>query len=286
MSGVPIFYINLDGRPDRRAFMERQFAELGLAAQRVTATPAGAVSKEHLEQHCSDDAVHYRTRSELACWYSHLQCWREIIATGAGWGLVLEDDAVLSPKLPAFLRAFFAAGHDRGCDLVQLETVARRTRVLPVIARVEPGIDLRPFRSTVCGAAGYLIRASTLPVLLSDPQLFERPVDHRLFCPFIPAIPGWRLLLTDPALCIQAERMEVSGVANGNIKKFDAWPTAPMPVMRERRRLLRQAGIANFIDHIRHIPKGLKSRMIPFDSPGLRPDATRRTRTLVAEIES
>lgn len=261
----PIYFINLDARPDRRAFMERQFAELGLEAKRVSASTADEISETHLTQYCDPGALHYHSPSEMACWYSHVQCWRSILDTGARWGLVFEDDAVLSPRLPAFLDAFFATGLDGRCDIVQLETIARRTRVLPAIAHTEAGIALRPFRSTVYGTAAYLIRATMLPSLLSDPHLFDRPVDHRLFCPFLPAVPGWRLLLTDPGLCIQVHRWEQGELAQSDIVRDD-WPATKPSIIRERQRLIRRAAFANFVDHLRHIPRGIRSRLIPFDA--------------------
>lgn len=41
--GLPVFLINLDRRPDRRAYMEGQLAAMGLAATRIPAKDAEVV---------------------------------------------------------------------------------------------------------------------------------------------------------------------------------------------------------------------------------------------------
>lgn len=43
---LPVFYINLDSRPDRRQFMEEQFARLSVQVERVSARTIADVPTE------------------------------------------------------------------------------------------------------------------------------------------------------------------------------------------------------------------------------------------------
>lgn len=46
------YYINLTSRLDRRVFMERQFSELGIQANRVEATVPNRIPKSLLDEYC------------------------------------------------------------------------------------------------------------------------------------------------------------------------------------------------------------------------------------------
>ena len=264
---LPIFYINLDDRPDRRAFMERQFERLGLDARRMSAVRVSTLGEADLERYCNPQRLHFLTRSQLACTRSHTECWRALLETGAPWGLVHEDDAILSPRLPAFLEAFVASDAARAADLVQLETIARRTRMLPPIATVGPGFRLRPFRSEIWGTAGYLISADAARRLLARNDIFDRPTDSTLFRPYVAPARDFRLLLADPALCVQVNKVEASGIAAGNVSGPAKPPKPPLGTRWERLRREMRRRFLNISDHLSHLPRGLKSEIVPFDTP-------------------
>jgi glycosyl transferase, family 25 len=262
---IPAFYINLDARQDRREFMERQFAEIGMRVQRIPAVSAGSLPAEMLERHCSPRSVHCLSRSELGCWLSHTKAWRAFLATGASWGLVLEDDAILSIHLPEFISAFLAGEAASSHDLLQLESTARRSRVLPPIG-VVGGRSLRPFRSTIHGAAAYLLSARAVRHFLGRPDLFHRQVDCALFTPYAPTGRDLRTVLVEPALCIQANKVEATGLAAGSIAPARL-PAASLGVWLSRATVSLKRQIANVVDHVGHLPRGLRSMMIPFDEP-------------------
>jgi GR25 family glycosyltransferase involved in LPS biosynthesis len=80
------YYINLDGRPDRRAHMEREFARFGLADayRRLKATEA--------------------TPGAIGCYRSHVRAL-ELARNYASPVHILEDDSILSSALPGFLKS-------------------------------------------------------------------------------------------------------------------------------------------------------------------------------------
>src|SRR3569833_23496 len=103
---MDIYYINLDGRPDRRAFMEEQFARLGLKATRVRAITPTELTREQLDRHCNPSRGPWLEPGALCCSLSHLEVVRRVAGGSGSPALVLEDDVVISRTLPAFLDAF------------------------------------------------------------------------------------------------------------------------------------------------------------------------------------
>ena len=88
----PVYYINLDRRPDRRAHMEAMFAEYGVRATRVVATDGEAAAKIIA-------ALPPTLRwGEVACTVSHLRAIQEWVSSSGAAGekepyaLICEDD--------------------------------------------------------------------------------------------------------------------------------------------------------------------------------------------------
>lgn len=263
---IPAFYINIDARTDRREAMERQLAQLELKVERLSASTPGDVSAEQLERHSSAYSVPFIGPSHMGCWHSHIRAMRAIVESGAEWGLVLEDDVILSRRLGEVVAAFLASDEARNLDLVQLETTARRTRVLPPVARLTTGHQLVPYRSTLYGAAGYLISRRGAMHLLSHPRLIHRQNDVTVFTPFMGPAAALRSVLVEPAVVIQLNKIEATTLSEGNIAAPKRPPAANASVVWRRRWLLWVEQAINMWDHLLHIPKGITSRVIPFDT--------------------
>jgi glycosyl transferase family 25 len=259
----PIYYINLDNRPERREFMEGQFARLGLSATRVPAvTPQGPLP-EALAPYVDPRAGHWLTPLVEACGLSHLLCWKLFEASAAEWALVLEDDSILSRSLPAFLDGFLASAGAREADIVQFEVqLLRPARILPSTLTLASGHDVVRFRSTPYGSGGYLISRRAVSMLLARGDLFHQPIDIALFRPFMGPGRMLRSYLSDPGLCIQ---LEIAGSAS-TASRSEISENRFARMVRGRRFLRRQhVGSLNLIDHLLHLPRGLRRKMIPFD---------------------
>ncbi|MCM2291262.1 glycosyltransferase family 25 protein [Allorhizobium sp. BGMRC 0089] len=150
INGTEIFVINLDHMTARLAFQQRQFKALGLTFERIRATKAeDAVLNNYSEAYWNDWERPIRP-AERACFLSHRQLWQRI-AQGSKPALILEDDAVLSDMLPAFLRRL--AVQD-GIDHITLET--RNRRKLMATTPVE-GLPIQRLYLDRAGAAAYLL---------------------------------------------------------------------------------------------------------------------------------
>lgn len=118
----PVFWINRDADAGRRAFMEGQFADFGLAAERIPATD-GATTP--IETFVAGTWPDYATGPRLANYAAHLTAMRRFLESAdAPFACVMEDDCDLSPaRLWPFDWAFAAARLPFDFDAVQLTVI-------------------------------------------------------------------------------------------------------------------------------------------------------------------
>ena len=86
-SEVLVQVINLERRPDRLARMTAQLEKAGLSFEVQVAVDG------QLETH----EPKFLSKGAIGCWKSHVNAMRRIAESKAPFGLILEDDAVLSP---------------------------------------------------------------------------------------------------------------------------------------------------------------------------------------------
>ena len=204
---APIYYINLATRPDRREFMERQFSALGLTVERINAVTPTDLTDDQKRRFCDPRRFPWLSEAELSCSLSHVRAFEAIIASGEPFGVVLEDDVVLSVRLPDFLAKFTAAPHE--VDILRLEADLKSLNISPDEPHRIGGVSLHKVLSWSSGAAGYVISRRGALRAIETNWIRETPADEALFNPFKPLLRGnLVLLLSDPALCIQTERLE------------------------------------------------------------------------------
>ena len=105
-----IFFINLDRRPERRAFMERQLNALGVKCERVTGIDGRELSKADRRRHlrafrwwCANG---YRARNgEIGCALSHQTIYDCMISREIDCACILEDDIRLTGQFAEMLVA-------------------------------------------------------------------------------------------------------------------------------------------------------------------------------------
>ncbi|MBP7000942.1 glycosyltransferase family 25 protein [Amaricoccus sp.] len=184
MSGLPVFLINLDRRPDRRAYMEGQLAAMGLSPTRIPAKDAETVSDAEIaaEVALSDHLIRMGRGSQCNA-LNHFEIMRRLVASDAPAAITLEDDIELSPDL-----AGFAASGDwlpEGIGIVRLEKWSRRaTKKLlgPEIGRSPaPGRTLRRLYSRIGGSGAYVITRAAAARILEAKGILRHPIDHLLF---------------------------------------------------------------------------------------------------------
>ncbi len=184
MSGLPVFLVNLDRRPDRRAYMEAQLDAMGLAATRISARDAETVADAEIgaEVALTDHLIRMGRGSQCNA-LNHFEIMRRLVASDAPAAITLEDDIELSPDL-----AGFATSGDwlpEGVGIVRLEKWSRRvTKKLlgPEIGRSPvPGRTLRRLYSRIGGSGAYVITRSAATRILEGKGILRHPIDHLLF---------------------------------------------------------------------------------------------------------
>lgn len=197
--------INLDRAPERLARIRGQLEGLGIAFERLPAVDARAFTPE--QQALLDRAAYRRKHGmeplggELGCYLSHVEVMRRFLATDAQAALVLEDDVLLTERLPAALHGLMQ--QRQRWDMVKMSAVHSGTPQ-PVL-EVAPGQQLAVMLSRCTGSSAYVMNRRAAEAYLR-PQggllPMQLPYDHVFD-------QGWRfglkVRLLTPTPCVHDE---------------------------------------------------------------------------------
>lgn len=194
---MQIYYINLDRSPDRYAFMETQLEQLGLSATRIAAVDAETAALP------VGPAWRGFRPTEIACFLSHLECWKQIAAGPHDVGVVLEDDVAVAGSAGTLLKADWHM--PAGVDVLKLETTRQMVRASVKADLPNTEFAYRRLYSFHLGAAAYALSraAAARLVRLTDSSQLE-PADIFIFSPNGPFSRNAVMAQLDPAICIQA----------------------------------------------------------------------------------
>ena len=221
-TGVRIWVINLDRAPERWARVCAQLDRLGLPYERLPAVDARQFTPQ---QRALLDEATYRRRhgmsplgGELGCYLSHVQAMQCLLASDAAAALVLEDDVLLTERLPAALDGLMR--HPHRWDMVKMSAVHSGTPQ-PVL-EVAPGQHLSVMLSRCTGSSAYLMNrraaqayaAGLLPMTLPYDHVFDQ---------------GWtfglKVRLLTPTPCVHDEETAstIGTPAGQPSRKFPWW---------------------------------------------------------------
>lgn len=195
--------INLARSTDRMAFQRRQLAALGLAHERLEAVTAEDAARRRPESYWQGWERPLRP-AERACLLSHVAAWERIAASGRP-ALVLEDDAVLSRRVPALLSALETL---EGIDHVTLEARGRRKLLGRRARPVAAGLALVRLYQDRTGAAAYVLWPSGARRLLARGARGAALADAMICRAY--ELESWQV---EPACAIQLDRCGHFGIA-------------------------------------------------------------------------
>jgi len=99
----PIWVVNLARSPERRRFMQEQFASLDLSYRIINATDGKQLSREELQKYSKTHALKVKRRElstgEIGCALTHAKIYRQMLDENLEEVLILEDDIVLTRDL-------------------------------------------------------------------------------------------------------------------------------------------------------------------------------------------
>lgn len=125
-SKLACYLINLERAPDRRAMMEARFQAIGLTHDVVKAVDGKLLRFPIPEvSELAFKLLHGRRiiPAEVGCYLSHIECAKQLLASDADYGLIVEDDVTFSPD---FVEAIdLACVQGRHWDILRLTTVNR-----------------------------------------------------------------------------------------------------------------------------------------------------------------
>lgn len=110
---IPTYIINLKSCPDRKAYMEKELAPFSFLEQHFIEGVDGRIMTCAEQEKVFDQNKAYKRYGrilgcgEVGCTLSHLSCCRNIVESGAAFGLIVEDDLVF--RIPDRAEAVFGA---------------------------------------------------------------------------------------------------------------------------------------------------------------------------------
>jgi GR25 family glycosyltransferase involved in LPS biosynthesis len=276
---VLAFYINLDRRTDRRAFMEEQLAALGLDIQRLPATTPYTITSNDIAPLSIAAIGETMSPVEVAISISHFRAWKRMLDQGRDHVLVIEDDHKLSSRLAAFLTDFDRNIPDFG--LLRLEAQVGRVRLHRWREPGPLGTSLHMPLSYQTGAGAYIISADYARWILASPKRFAMPVDDILYSPRSPLRDVKRIRCTVPGMAIFRWESSPEFDVPESIRISDAQPSRNEREYEEKERGKRPVHervgreIRRFLRQLANSPKlawywlWSKRMIVPFADSGI-----------------
>ena len=166
---LPVYFINLDRRPDRLEVISARLHKLGIHAERVPAIDASSIEYSGS-----------LTAGETACAMSHCKALCAFLDTGRPAAMVLEDGVELSPDTIALLH-----GTDwwpPRANLIKLDNPGEKPRVMGRSRGKTPtGRDLHEVMLSQAGAGAYLLTRRAADMVIAHCMNPTLPIDVALF---------------------------------------------------------------------------------------------------------
>lgn len=203
MATLRVLLLNLAKEKLRLEFQLEQAKTLGLDLRRLEAVTAEDVN-DHRYQELAFRWERPLRRTEVACFLSHKNAWQDV-ADQSSPALILEDDAVLSSKLPLILDSLSTKS---GLDLVTLENRGRKKHVGKHQLPLDKSTRLVRLYQDRTGAAAYVLWPSGARKLLDR---YQRE-GASLADAFIATSYGLNAYQIEPAAAIQADHCRVYNI--------------------------------------------------------------------------
>ena len=243
---LPLVFINLDKDSERRTRIEGQLAHLGLPGERLPAVwwkhlPPAEQSLLYSAER--NHGLYYQplVDGEKGCYASHIQAWRQLLASDAPALVVLEDDVRLTPQFADVVNAIAAL--QEPWDMVKL--LGRDREKVRSQRPLVPGTALVDYSRVPSMTAGYVVSRAGAAKLLAHRQPFGRPIDVDLR--FWWECDQLRILGVSPSAIALDDTSEVSSI----------WDTRDTltPAQRWRKFCMKLALTLGNAWHRRRLPK-------------------------------
>lgn len=202
---ITALVINLDNAKERWNFQEKQLTELNIEYQRWEANSVKHLTDEEYEKWANDWQRKLR-RTEVACFLSHYRAWQHIANSEQPF-LILEDDALLSQKLPSTLLEI-NNNQSIKYDHITFETRARKKLIKKQGVAINNDVALHELFLDKTGAAAYLLTPKGAKILIEQVRQHGAGLADALLC----HTKGLKSMQSVPALAIQMDIAEHYGM--------------------------------------------------------------------------
>jgi len=166
--------------------MSEQLGGLRIPFRRIAAVDARTIPDEEVARHFATKGLFGLVpKGDQCCTLSHVQFYKEFVATGAPYGLVLEDDVELRADAPRLLAD--VSWLPERVRLMKVEAIVPRV----LVGKLEPvasGFAVAPLRSKHSGTGAYIIERSLAQWILEQVRVWPITIDHMLFNPHVSPI--------------------------------------------------------------------------------------------------
>lgn len=178
---MKLFVINIERAQERRSRIKRQFEELGLEVTFHRAVDARQLTAQHYAQVDREtrrlQGLWPQADGSIANWISQRQVMRNMVENGVEVAAIFEDDAGLSPDLPAVLEAL--ERRPFAFDIVKLNRRSENKRFLP-IGNLNAGYRVGRVRYHDFGNEGYVITRDAARHFLENTPMMMWEIDQAL----------------------------------------------------------------------------------------------------------
>jgi len=212
------FLINLDRASERLRRMEALFGSMGLVFTRVEGVDGSQLPDDIIHHHQPTAGFFgWLSRGEIGCFLSHRHCWQFIANGPTDFGLVFEDDIMISPRAAELLRNIDWIPAD--ADIVKLDAAPFATYIGRHRTKLPDGTGLHRLCFNHYCTSGYIISRAAAARLLKASDIITAPVDEFMFNVVSPTFHTLRIYQMVPALCVQ-ERYVLPATATTGPETF------------------------------------------------------------------
>ena len=177
--------INLDKSKDRLSSIDQQLREQDIYYTRISAVYGKELPEEFVDRiyppsnHATYRYPHELSRGEIGCFLSHRECWKTLIQSNEKWGLVLEDDIILSNN---FKKVFDIVKHiPENIHIVQLHYCDTPVTISKTKIPLLDNHLIRRIYPAPMGTHAYLISREAAQEALAQSETIDCPVDNFMY---------------------------------------------------------------------------------------------------------
>lgn len=200
---MKIYVINLERSKKRWESISKQLELTGFPFERVNAIDGKEIPFENYEKLCMPLSDWKKvswpqelTKTELACYLSHMKCWEKLIKSGENYACILEDDVRLKTDFKKFISDDMWI--PTNVHVLQIHNALNVKKFYcDYSMKLDETSDLiKPFWPYPFGSQAYIISKEAALKAISLSEKIIGPLDYFLFSPessFYSQFPTYRL---------------------------------------------------------------------------------------------